>query len=63
MTVTRGLIIRGRTEEEVREVAARLLESEEYDPCLAPIAVKGITGSGPIMMVVLEARGDGSSQE
>ena len=53
-----GLIIRGRTEEEVREVAARLLESEEYDPCLAPIQVKGITGAGPVMMVVLERQDD-----
>ena len=56
MIVTKGLIIRGRNEEEVRQKAADLIESGEYDPCLAPIAVKGVTGAGPIMMVVLECK-------
>ena len=57
--MTRGLIIRGRTEDEVREKAADLMETGEYGPCLAPISVKGVTGAGPFMMVVLEERDGG----
>ena len=54
--LAKGLIIRGITEEEVREAAANMLESGEYDPCLAPVRVSGTTGAGPVMMVVLECK-------
>jgi len=58
MEIRRGMIIRGQEEDEVVQKAAELLQTGEYDPCLAPTLVKGVMGAGPLMMIVLECKAE-----